>query len=319
MGAMMTGNDARQGRAAGKGGPSAGGARTDAAYRQPMRLSRSVKVLIAFKAMLIAVLALAYSRVIRLGELGLSAQDSNSNAAADAPAADEDAIDAVGEKLPAEAPPAVKDPGALAQNSVAGEPSPSPAAADPAAAGEGEATERKSFLDDLLTLPKLDPDSVKREEIARYLNLAEMKQEQVENRLGLLKEKEQQLKALEKSIDGKIRKLQEERDFFAQTVQKEKDVQKERLEHLVGLYKKMEPKKAAPVFEGMHRDLAVGLFKQIDQKQIMRILEVMNPAKAVELSEYYSRIRSAREYDTLKDINRSLLEEFQECKGMPAH
>jgi flagellar motility protein MotE (MotC chaperone) len=69
----------------------------------------------------------------------------------------------------------------------------------------------------------------------------------------------------------------------------------------------------------MHRDLAVGLFKLIEQKQITKILEAMSPAKAVELSEYFSRIRSAREYDVLKDVNQSLKAEFEECKGMQAH
>jgi flagellar motility protein MotE (MotC chaperone) len=185
--------------------------------------------------------------------------------------------------------------------------------------GEKEGEPRRSFLANLLDLPPLDPENVKREEIARYLNLAEMKKEQVDTRLGLLKERELQLMKLEDSIENKIQKLEEERAFLAETLQKEKDVQAERLKHLVELYRKMEPKKAAPVFEGMHRDLAVGLFKLIEQKQITKILEAMSPAKAVELSEYFSRIRSAREYDVLKDVNQSLKAEFEECKGMQAH
>jgi flagellar motility protein MotE (MotC chaperone) len=177
---------------------------------------------------------------------------------------------------------------------------------------------RKSFLSNLLELPALNPEKLQKEEMGKYLELAERKHRQVEERLNLLQRREDQLKTLENSIDDKLRRLDEERRFFSQTIQQEKDLKGERLDKLVTMYAKMEPKKAAPVVEKLDKDLVVELFKQIPQKQITAILETMNPDKSVEISEYYGRVRSAREYDLLKEMNTSLRKEFDECKGMPA-
>jgi hypothetical protein len=43
----------------------------------------------------------------------------------------------------------------------------------------------------------------------------------------------------------------------------------------------------------------------------------MNPDRSVELSEYYGRIKSAKEYELLKEINVALRGQFEECKGLP--
>lgn len=176
---------------------------------------------------------------------------------------------------------------------------------------------RKSFLANLLELPPLDPDSHKKDELGKYLEIAERKKKQIEERLEIMKNRESQLKKLESSIDDKLRLLDEERRYFAQTIQQEKTLKGERTDKLVTLYAKMEPKKAAPVFEKLDKDLVVELFKQLPQKQVTLILETMNPERSVFLSEYYGRVRSAREYDLLKELNQSLRKEFDECKGLP--
>jgi flagellar motility protein MotE (MotC chaperone) len=176
---------------------------------------------------------------------------------------------------------------------------------------------RKSFISDLLELPTLDPQSIKKEELGKFIEIANRKERQIIERLDLLKKKENQLKELEKSVEEKISVLDEERKFFAQSIQKEKDLKNERVTQLITLYAKMEPKKAAPVFEKLDRDLVVELFKQLPQKQVTAILEAMTPERSVALSEYYGRVRSAREYDLLKEMNQSLKKEFDDCKGMP--
>ena len=76
----------------------------------------------------------------------------------------------------------------------------------------------------------------------------------------------------------------------------------------------MEPKKAAAVFEKIDKDLAAALFKNLKQKQVTAILEKMNPDKAIELTEYFGRIKSGAEYELLKEMNNSLLETFKDCK-----
>ncbi len=80
-------------------------------------------------------------------------------------------------------------------------------------------SKRRSFLDDLLDLPKIDPSTAKKDEVGRYLALAEQKQRQIEDRTRLIQEKEANLVRLEKSIEQKLAALQEERKFFAQTIQ----------------------------------------------------------------------------------------------------
>lgn len=176
---------------------------------------------------------------------------------------------------------------------------------------------RKSFLDKLLKIPQINTDELKKEEIAKYLAVIERKKQQVENRIETLRSREEKLIKIEEQIDDKLRKLDDERRFFAETIQQEKSLKDERTKQLVEFYKKMPPKKAAPVFEKLDKDLVVELFNQIPEKQTMKILSLMNPEKSVELTEYYGRLRSGREYEILQEMNRSLREEFQDCKGMP--
>jgi flagellar motility protein MotE (MotC chaperone) len=172
----------------------------------------------------------------------------------------------------------------------------------------------KSYMEDLFTLPKIDKENLEKDEIARYLSLLEKKSSQVESRINVLSAKEKHLKELEGVIDDKLKKLEEEMGYFQTTVQKEKDVKDERLEKLVEFYRKMTPKKAAPVFESLDKDLVVALFNKIPQKQTTEILSLMNPQKSVELSEYFGRIKSGSEYNTLREINTSLRKEFSECR-----
>ncbi|NDE16291.1 hypothetical protein EBZ80_15300, partial [bacterium] len=165
-------------------------------------------------------------------------------------------------------------------------------AADGATADKAASTSdsgRKSFLDDLLELPTLDRDKLRKEDVARYLSMADRKKKQIDERVTLLGRREKQLQDVEKSIDGKLKRLEEERKFFAQSIQQEKDLKGQRLDKLVELYDKMEPKKAAPVFEKMDEDLVVALFKRLRQKQVTLILETMSAEKSVKLSEYFGR------------------------------
>lgn len=182
---------------------------------------------------------------------------------------------------------------------------------------EAVLTKRRSYLEDLLNLPKIDTSNLKKDEISRFLMHLDKKLQQVKDRTTILAKREAHLQSLENSIDDKLKKLDEEVTFFKQTIQKEKEIGQKRLDQLVEFYQKMTPKKAAPVFAQMDRDLVVALFKRIPKKQTMNILTLMPPQKSVELSEYFGRIRSGKEYELLQEINSSLRSEFQDCKGMP--
>ena len=173
---------------------------------------------------------------------------------------------------------------------------------------------KKSFLSELFEMPKLDAKSAKKEEVGKYLDMADRRERQISAREEMLMRREERLKAIEKSIDEKLVKLDEERKFIAKTLQDEKDLKGERLDKLITLYDKMEPKKAAPQIEKLDKDLVVGLFKGLKQKQVTTILEAMSPEKSVEIAEYFGRVKSGKEYDLLKELNSSLRQEFAECK-----
>ena len=171
-----------------------------------------------------------------------------------------------------------------------------------------------STLKNLLDLPIFNADKANKDDIEEYLSVIERKQEQINERIEILKIREEQLKQLEEGIDKKIVKIDEEILFFKQTQQQEKKLKGERLDNLVDFYKKMTPKKAAPIMENLDRDLLVSLFQKFPKKQTMNILSLMNPTKAAEISEYYGRINSIKEYDMIKEINDSLSDQFEKCK-----
>lgn len=175
---------------------------------------------------------------------------------------------------------------------------------------------KQGEIHDLLEIPKLIDDSPKtRETLSRYLDFADRKRQDAIRKMEALQKKEESLKKLEASLDKKIGQLDEERKFFAASIQKEQELKKERLARLVELYDKMEPKKAAAMFENLTPDLSVSLLKSLRQRQLTAILEKMAPDKATKLTEYFSRIKSGNEYDLLKEMNVSLKDTFNECKS----
>lgn len=181
---------------------------------------------------------------------------------------------------------------------------------------EEKKSEQYGYLDHLIHLPPIEPEKMKKEELAKYLEIADQAYQKIQLRLEELKRKAAQLEKIEKTIDEKLKKVEEERAFLAQTLQKEKELQKDRAEGLLSFYEKMEPKKAGPLIEKMDKDLVVTLFQKLKKKQVTAILENMNPQKSVELTEYFGRVGSAREYELLKEMNVSLREAFGECKGL---
>ena len=263
-----------------------------------MKSQSFLKSLLAVKGVLICLALGLHQGWIHLGDLPLFAEEKEAkpDAKTDAKTDEKKGADAAAASAPA-----------------AGD---KPAVAD-AAPPTKEETARRSFLSDLFTLPTLSAKQAKKDELGKYLDLAERKQRQVDERTTQLSKKEDQLKILEKSIDDKLLKIDSERLFIAKTLQQEKDLKGERVDKVAELFAKMEPKKAAAAFDKLDKDLVVALIKKLKQKQVTTILENMSPEKSVELTEYFARVKSAKEYDILKELNESLRKEFQDCKGMP--
>ncbi len=181
-------------------------------------------------------------------------------------------------------------------------------------ADESAVKTKESILDKLFNLPEINTNELKKDEIGKYLRIIENKKREVEERLSHLQSKEATLIDLGNSIDKKLVQLDNERRFFIESVQKEKKQGEERVNQLVDFYKKMPPKKAAPVFEKLDKDLVVQLFNRMPQKQITSILASLNPEKSVELTEYFGRVRSGNEYEILKEMNLAMREEFKKCQ-----
>ncbi|MBP6218418.1 MAG: hypothetical protein KA436_07510 [Oligoflexales bacterium] len=173
----------------------------------------------------------------------------------------------------------------------------------------------RDYLSDLIHLPSLDIQKAQKEELERYRTAAQKTKREIDQKMEDLKKKVTFFKEVERNLEKKLKSLQEERDFFVKTVQKEKMLSDERLAELTEVYAKMEPKKAAPIIEKMDKDLVVRFFKTLSKKQTTRILESMSPESALQITEYFGRVGSAREYDLLKELNVSLSESFKDCKA----
>jgi len=76
----------------------------------------------------------------------------------------------------------------------------------------------------------------------------------------------------------------------------------------------MEPKRAAPIFAELDKNLTIALIQKIKKKQITAILQAMDPEKSKDLTEYFGRVGSGREYALLKEMNLSIQQAFKDCK-----
>jgi flagellar motility protein MotE (MotC chaperone) len=110
------------------------------------------------------------------------------------------------------------------------------------------------------------------------------------------------LERTRKDVEEKLKQIKEKETLLAETLQKEKEVKEERLKEALVFVEKMEPRKASPVIEGMDRDLVLALFKKLPPRVVTKLLENVSPKKATEWMEYYTRIRSGREFALLREL-----------------
>jgi flagellar motility protein MotE (MotC chaperone) len=251
-----------------------------------MTKSQLIQIILGIKLVAIVVIVLTLKGNFYIGDRRALAEKTATPAAAPAAAS------------------AAESAAAATSGSNADQKAPAPEAKD----------SKASILSELLDLPTIKPEEIKRQELGRFLELAEKKHKQVKLRLEELDKRERRMTQIEATIEDKIKRLEDEKKFILETLQVEKTIQEDRLKKLMALYEKMEPKKAAPVFSEMDKDLAIALFNRISQKQITRILEQMSADKSVQLTEYFGRVRSGREYELLREVNKSLTDEFEKCK-----
>jgi flagellar motility protein MotE (MotC chaperone) len=103
-------------------------------------------------------------------------------------------------------------------------------------------------------------------------------------------------------VEAKLAQVKEERKLLEDTLQKERDAKADRLTESVEFFAKMEPRKSAGMMETMDRDLVILVLRKLQPRLVTRILESMTPKKATEYMEYYTKIRSGREYALMKEL-----------------
>lgn len=123
-----------------------------------------------------------------------------------------------------------------------------------------------------------------------------------ETRIASLAQARKTYEVAKTGVDEQLKRIEEERKFLEETLQKEKKIKEDRLSETMEFVSKMEPKKAAAVMEGMDRDSVILLLRKLPARFVTKALEAMSPKKAVEFMEYYTRIRSGREYALMKEL-----------------
>ncbi|MES2613905.1 MAG: hypothetical protein V4591_00655 [Bdellovibrionota bacterium] len=158
---------------------------------------------------------------------------------------------------------------------------------------------RAAFGEPLPAIPKGD---LKTSDALRIRQDLELIKKDVEQKIVRLEEAKSAYDKSRADVEAELKKIDEEKRLLDETLQKEKKIKDDRVQATVDFVAKMDPKKTAPILESMDRDLVLALITKLPPRQVTKILEVMTPTKATQFLEYYTRIRSGREFEMLKDL-----------------
>ncbi|WGL59456.1 hypothetical protein QEJ31_13075 [Pigmentibacter sp. JX0631] len=156
----------------------------------------------------------------------------------------------------------------------------------------------KAFGEDLPTIPK-ELTASEALKIREELQLIKI---DIEQKIVKLEEAKKSYDLAKNDVEVRIKKIEEEKRLLDETLQKEKKLKEDRVKEAVEFVSKMEPRKVAPVLESMDRDLVIALFSRLPSRQVTKLLENTSPAKATQFLEYYTRIRSGREFEMLREL-----------------
>jgi flagellar motility protein MotE (MotC chaperone) len=151
-------------------------------------------------------------------------------------------------------------------------------------------------------LPVIPKDLSSLTEAERIRVNLELIRSDAEAKIRALAKARQAYEKSKKDVDVRLKEVKEQKGLLEDSLLKEKVVKEERLKEALVFVEKMEPRKSAPLIEAMDRDLVIALFKKLPPKVVTRILENVSPRKATELMEFYTRIRSGREFALLREL-----------------
>lgn len=177
------------------------------------------------------------------------------------------------------------------------------------AAATPQPTEEEDTKEGDFDVPKVPKGEIGLAEALKVRNQLELIRSDVISKIAKLNSAKQAYDKAKEDVDAKLKKVEEERKLLDETILKEKTVKQERLSEALEFVSKMDPKKAAPMIESMDRDLVLHLLRKMPQTQVTKILQFLSPQKAAEYLEYYTKIRSGREYELMKELGLCLAEE----------
>ncbi len=151
-------------------------------------------------------------------------------------------------------------------------------------------------------LPSIPNGEIQTSDAMRIREQLELIKKDVEQKIIKLQEAKISYDKSKLDMDTELKNIQEERRVLEETLQKEKQIKEDRVKSAVDFLVKMEPKKVAFLMESMDRDLVIILLSKLPQRQVTKIFENMTPAKGTQYLEYYTHVRSGREFDMLKDL-----------------
>lgn len=178
----------------------------------------------------------------------------------------------------------------------AGQPAPPPAAAAPDGAKDAKKDEAAA-KDGEAKKPGADPTLLTQAEIDLLQQLAE-RRERIENREQELGRRNAMLKAAETRIDQKIGELKALQTTIEGLIKKYDEQQEKKVAGLVKIYENMKPKQAAKIFEELEMDVLLMVAERINSRKLAPIMAAMNAEKAREVTVELSKLRELPEPGT---------------------
>ena len=136
-----------------------------------------------------------------------------------------------------------------------------------------------------------DPTFYTQAEVDLLQKLAE-RREEIEAQAREIDVRENLLKAAEARIDKKVQSLKALQRTIEDKMIKYDEEQEDKLLNLVKLYENMKPKDAGRIFEELEMDVLLEVAEKMNKRRLAPILAKMAPTKARDVTEELFRLRS---------------------------
>jgi flagellar motility protein MotE (MotC chaperone) len=127
------------------------------------------------------------------------------------------------------------------------------------------------------------------DEEVKVLQSLSARREQLNKRERDIDQREKMLQAAEKKVDEKVAELNKLRQEIEGLLNKQTQMQEDRMIQLVRIYESMKPKDAANIFNEMQFDILLGIIDKMSERKVAPILAAMDPVKARDISARLSQ------------------------------